>query len=390
MNTTVKKVETFIITIERDTPYLGPLAESEHVNEKGYIVRKGNGTIYPTTDRSVLIKVTLNDGSVGWGETYGICAPKAVCEIISDLLAPTIIGKSPEDVESIWDSLYDMMRVRGFFGGFYLDAIAAIDIALWDLLGKIKQRPLYEILGSRVHTKIPSYISGLPVSTIDEKVQLAKRWVEKGYSAIKFASAVSHEGIVNEMSELRKAVGTDVGLMVDLHWKFSANDAIKLIQQLEKFNPSFVEAPVKPEDIDGLLEVSKNITCPLAAGEEWRTTYEALERLKTGAINIIQPEMGHTGITQFMRISKLASTYNCSIAPHATIGLGIFMAASLHASSTIKALTIHEYQPSVFDRNLSFIDGNLSCDTLGYQIPDGPGLGVSPNQKLWAYAEQYS
>ena len=365
MKTAIKKIETFIITIDRDTPYLGPLAESEHINEKGYIVRQGNGTIYPTTDRSVLIKITLEDGTIGWGETYGICAPKAVCEIVADLLAPTIIGKVPQDVEAIWDSLYDMMRVRGFFGGFYLDAIAAIDIALWDLLGKIKELPLSAILGHRVHTKIPAYISGLPVSTIEEKVDLAKSWVDKGFSAIKFASVVSHQGIANEMSELRNAVGPNIELMVDLHWKFTANDAIELIRTLEKFNPSFVEAPVKPEDIDGLLKVSNNVTCLIAAGEEWRTTYEALERLKTGSVDIIQPEMGHTGITQFMRISELARRHQCKIAPHATIGLGIFMAASLHASSTIEALTLHEYQPSVFDRNLNFIDGNLSCDNSG-------------------------
>lgn len=88
----IAAIDTFIVTVPRDTPYLGPLAEGERVNDRGYIVRKGNGTIYPTVDRSIVVRITAEDGSVGWGETYGICAPRATCEIVNDLLAPVLIG----------------------------------------------------------------------------------------------------------------------------------------------------------------------------------------------------------------------------------------------------------------------------------------------------------
>src|SRR5690606_6070072 len=114
------------VSIPRDTPYLGPLAEGERINAKGYVLRKGNRTLYPTQDRSILVKLTTADGAVGWGETYGICAPTAVTSIIEDLLAPEVVGRDPFDVANIYEDLYDMMHVRGCFGGFYGDALAAI------------------------------------------------------------------------------------------------------------------------------------------------------------------------------------------------------------------------------------------------------------------------
>ncbi len=131
MKRVVRLVETFIFTRQRDTPYLGPLGPGERINARGYVVRHGNGVIYPSVDRSIVVRVTTDDGAVGWGETYGICAPRATCEIINDLLAPELVGRDPEDVEAIWDDLYGLMRVRGCFGGFHVDAIAALDIALW-------------------------------------------------------------------------------------------------------------------------------------------------------------------------------------------------------------------------------------------------------------------
>ena len=92
-------------------------------------MRKGNGTIYPSVDRSIAVRITCEDGSEGWGETYGICAPRATTEIINDLLVPELIGRVPEDVEQVWDDLYGLMRVRGCTSGFHVDAITALDIA---------------------------------------------------------------------------------------------------------------------------------------------------------------------------------------------------------------------------------------------------------------------
>jgi galactonate dehydratase len=384
----VASVETFIVTIPRDTPYLGPLAPGESVNSRGYVVRKGNGTIYPTVDRSIVVKVTCDDGTVGWGETYGICAPRATCEIVNDLLAPVTIGSNPADVEQVWDELYGLMRVRGCSGGFHVDAIAAIDIALWDLYGKQRGVPIRDLIGPTENVTVPGYLSGLPAATLDERVALAKEKYAAGHRAFKFAAVVSHEGIVAEMAALRAALGPDAQIMVDLHWKFTADEALALIAALEPHRPYFVEAPVKPEDQVGLARVARESRIPAAAGEEWYTAYEAANRLAAGPLAILQPEMGHTGITQFRRIAALAAERGAAIAPHATIGTGLFLAASLQVSATLRHLWKHEWQHSVFERNLQLLDSDMGYADGAYLLPTAPGLGAAPNARLWEFAER--
>ena len=384
----VASIETFVVTVSRETPYLGPLASDERVNARGYVVRKGNGTIYPVVDRSIVVRVTADDGAIGWGETYGICAPRATCEIINDLLAPVVIGAQPADVEAIWDELYGLMRVRGCSGGFHVDAIAAIDIALWDLYGKQRGVPVRQLLGTTVNATVPGYLSGLPCSTLAGRVELAVDNYAAGHRAFKFAAVVSHEGIVEEMAALRKALAADAQIMVDLHWKFTAAEALALIAELAPFRPHFVEAPVKPEDHAGLARVARESPVPIAAGEEWYTAYEVRNRLDAGPVAVLQPEMGHTGITQFHRIAALAAKRGIAIAPHATIGSGLFLAASLQVSATLPHLWKHEWQHSVFARNLRFLDSDMGYADGAYLLPTAPGLGAAPNARLWEFAER--
>jgi L-alanine-DL-glutamate epimerase-like enolase superfamily enzyme len=384
----VASVETFIVTIPRDTPYLGPLARDERVNARGYVVRRGNGTIYPVVDRSIVVRITTDDGKIGWGETYGICAPRATCEIINDLLAPVTIGADPADVERIWDELYGLMRVRGCIGGFHVDGIAAIDIALWDLYGKRDGVPIRDLLGPTVNATVPGYLSGLPAATLEERVALAIEKYAAGHRAFKFAAAVSHEGIVAEMAALRSALGSDAQIMVDLHWKYTAAEALEVIGALQQYRPFFVESPVKPEDHAGLARVARESPLAVAAGEEWYTAYEAGNRLASGPIAILQPEMGHTGITQFRRIARIAAEHGASIAPHATIGIGLFLAASLQVSATLEHLWKHEWQHSVFERNLGLLGSDMSYANGAYLLPTASGLGAAPNPRLWDFAER--
>lgn len=385
MSDPVESIEAFIVSIPRDVPYLGPLGPGESVNERGYIVRRGNRTIYPTRDMTVLVKATSRSGKVGWGETYGIVAPEAVVAIIRDVLGPVVCGRDPRDPAVIWEDLYDLMRVRGFFGGFYVDAIAGVDIALWDLFGKIAGLPLAKLLGGQRLERIPAYVSGLPKGSLAERVELAREWVAKGYKAIKFAAAISHDGVEREMAALREAVGRDIELMVDLHWKYTAAEAIQLIGRLVPYGLSFAEAPCAPEDLDGLAEVAARVAVPVAAGEEWRTIHEYRPRFQKRCMSIIQPEMGHTGVTQFRAICMLAQAFHARLMPHASIGIGIFQAASLHAAATQPNMPYHEYQHSVFDKNLRYVTGDMVCAEGFYTVPTGPGLGVEPSAAVWEH-----
>ncbi|WP_226782431.1 mandelate racemase/muconate lactonizing enzyme family protein [Oceaniglobus trochenteri] len=381
----ITSIETFIIDIPREVPYLGPLREGESVNAKGYLVRKGNRSIYPASDLSVVIKITGESGKVGWGETYGIAAPEAVKAIIDNLLAPVMLGRDPSDAAVIHEDLYDLMRVRGFFGGYYLDALAGLDIACWDLFGQVTGLSVTQLLGGKRHDRLPAYVSGLPRATLKERCDLAVEWVGKGFKAIKFAAAVSDDGVVAEMAALREAVGDGIHLMVDLHWKFEASEAIRLIRKLEPYDLYFAEAPCQPEDIEGQTRVARGIGVPLALGEEWRTTYEYRPRFEARAMGIIQPEIGHTGITEFARIGVMAQAFHTNIIPHASISLGLFMAASLVSTAALQRVPYHEYQHSVFDRNLAFTDGVMGCADGYYTLPEGPGIGVRPNDSIFNY-----
>ncbi|WP_205648880.1 mandelate racemase/muconate lactonizing enzyme family protein [Acuticoccus kandeliae] len=381
----IRSVETFIISVPRDVPYLGPLKEGEFINEKGYLVRRGNKSIYPSSDMTLVIKITGESGHVGWGETYGIAAPQATKAIIDELLAPVMKGRDPGAPVPLHEDLYDLMRVRGFTTGYYVDALAGVDIAVWDLFGRVTGLPLATLLGGRRHERLPAYVSGLPRATLQERCDLAVEWVGKGYRGIKFAAAVSEEGIVREMAALREAVGPEIDLMVDLHWKFEASEAIRLIRKLEPYDLYFAEAPVQPEDMEGQARVAHAIGTVLALGEEWRTTFEYRPRFEKRAMGVIQPEIGHTGITEFMAIGRMAGAFHVKTIPHASISIGLFTAASLCATSALQWVPYHEYQHSIFDRNLAFTNGVMGSAAGHYILPEGPGIGVTPNDDLWKY-----
>ena len=128
--------------------------------------------------------------------------------------------------------------------------------------------------------------------------------------------------------------------------------------------------------------VAENSGQPIAVGEDWRTIFDARLRIDRNACHIVQPEMGHTGITQFMRIGRHALTHQLEIIPHATIGSGIFLAASLQASAALGGVTSHEFQHSIFEPFRSFMATPLSCGDGEYAVPHLPGIGVSPSEEM--------
>jgi galactonate dehydratase len=385
---TVSAIEACVVSLPRDTPYLGPLGPGEAVNAKGYFVRRGNRTVYPSTDMSVLVRATASDGTVGWGETYGIAAPQAVVALIDDLLAPFVVGRDPRYAAAVWQDLYDLQRVRGASGGYYGDALAGIEIALSDLAARLEGVALSDMLGGAKSPQIPAYASGLPHADLDGRVALARTYVARGFRAVKFAAPVAWSGIVEEMRALRGALGPDVDLMVDLHWQYEAVEALALIRELAPYRPRFVEAPCAPEDVEGLAEVAAVSAVPIAVGEEWRNLYEARQRLARARVGVVQPEMGHTGVSQFLAIARAGAAQGAAVMPHATVGVGMFLAASLHATAAHGGAAFHEYQPSVFDRHLHLVETTMRCEAGYYRLPEGPGHGVVPRDALWRFVRR--
>lgn len=387
MDTAIASVDAFIVSLPREVPYLGPLEPGVRVSERGYFVRPGNRSIYSTRDQSVLVRVTTADGAVGWGECVAFVAPEAPHAILREILGPFVLGRDVHEVAGLYREMYDLMRVRGYFGGFYHDAIAALDIALWDARARSLGLPLWQLLGGS-GAPIRAYVSGLPCATLAERVELARTWKDRGFSAVKFATAVAHGGPVEEMRQLRAALGPNSEILCDMHWKFTAPEAIALIDGMHQHRLTLAEAPCAPEDVAGQARVAEAVRCPVGLGEELRTVYEYLPRFERRCMGVIQPEMGRTGITSFLEICTLARAFHVRVMPHASIGVGLFQAASLHASSAVTGLAMHEYQHSIFDTNLAWLDGDMSCQAGAYRLPSGPGLGVVPRPGLLAGAVQ--
>ena len=335
----IARAEAWIVTVPRDTPYLG--AAGPHDLRRGYyLVRAGNRTVYPVADRSILLKLTTSSGAVGWGETYGLVAPRATCEILRDLLVPFALGRDPRDPVALHVMLRDLMRVRNSVTGFYGDALAALDIATWDAAARLADLPLSRMLGGQLRSRLPAYLSGLPKPTLAERIEFAAEWAARGFDTFKFAAAVSEAGELAELAGLRAALGPAARIAVDLHWRHSAPDALALLAGMAPHGLFFAEAPVAPEDIAGLARVAAASHVPIAAGEEWFSVHEAAPRI--AGLAIVQPEMGHCGVTEFIGIARLAEANHARLMPHATVGTGIFLAASLHAASACPGFVLHD------------------------------------------------
>lgn len=379
----IEKIDVYVFERTKEGAYLGDTDQGIVDLGPDYLVRRFNGTIYPKHDLSIVVSLTDSDGAVGWGETYGLVAPKAVAALISDLFGPYLKTLPIEDCAQVWDQLYELQRVRGYWGGYLGDALAALDIALWDLTSRSSGQSLQSALGQAGSGTIDAYISGLPPKTHSERAELAMSWKEKGFDKLKTPiGAVDNGDVVGEMYGLREALGEDHKIALDMHWTRSVAETLQLDQDLAGMTPWFLEAPTKPEDIEAQHAIAAGLSVPLALGEEWRTEWDY--RPRQNACHIIQPEMGHTGITQMMRMAKMAKANKAAIIPHATIGLGIFMAASLRTSLAIGA-EAHEFQHTIYHRNGALLEGPAECKDGAFFISDTPGHGVTPTKEALKY-----
>lgn len=375
----ISSITVYPLKISKAPIYLGNTAQE--TNEQNYYFRNEYRSVYSRNLETLLVKITADDGTSGWGEALAPVVPEVTGTIIEKLFTPFLIDQDPRNIDYLWNKLYDSMRERGYFSGFMVDAITAIDIALWDLLGKSVGLPVYQLLGGKYRDKIPCYVSGLPVSELEEKIEKAKNWKEKGFSAIKLHLGYDVQEDVEIVSRLRQSLGSSFRLMVDAHWKYTVPQAIQLGRQLQELNIEFLEAPTVPEDIDGHAEITRALDIPIAIGEAKRTIYQFKERLTKRAANILQPDMGRVGITNMRKIANLAEAFHTPIAPHLSVGLGICVAATLQACAAMNNFYILEYQPTVFPTGNEILTTPILCERGVYTLPEGPGLGVDIDEK---------
>ncbi|HTM48182.1 MAG TPA: mandelate racemase/muconate lactonizing enzyme family protein [Bryobacteraceae bacterium] len=337
-------------------------------------------TLYPVHFETALVKITLEGGLTGWGEAQAPLAPEVACAIIDRLLSPVLLEAefegSIEEIERFWDSMYAAMRVRGQTGGFMLDAISGVDLALWDLAGKIQEKPVCELIpGSLKRPEVPAYHSGIPGATIEARVASALRRQAEGFRQFKIFYDCVREEFLESFRALRGALGADASLAVDALWRLTPEDAPAFGRALDEGCARWLEAPLMPEDALAHAALARRIRTPLAIGESYRTRYELAPFFRERAMGIVQPDLGRCGLTESLRIAAMAAEAGISVAPHLSIAMGPQIAAAIHFAAAIPNCDLLEYNPNVFEVANRFLTEPLDFDRARYSVPRRPGLG---------------
>lgn len=229
-----------------------------------YYVRLGLPTLYSVNNEATLVRIETDTGVVGWGECLAPVVPDAVAGIIAQLLRPLLIGADPRDVAVLWDRMYDAMRVRGHLTGLYIDACAAVNIALWDLFGRATGQPISRLLGGRYRERLCLYHSGVPGDS--------PALVTRGFAALKIhLPAFPPAEVIATVAAVRAAVGPEVTLMIDGHWQYAVSEARWIGEQVAPYDVRFFEAPIAPEDSAGQAALAQMLSVPVAIGEGERT-----------------------------------------------------------------------------------------------------------------------
>jgi D-galactarolactone cycloisomerase len=337
--------------------------------------------LYSTEIETALVRIETTDGLVGWGESQAPLAPQVSCAILEHLLAPVLQGVefhgTVDEIEHLWMRMYSTMRVRGQTGGFMLDAIAGIDIALWDLAGKMQQRPVCDLLaqGSPPNQSIPAYLSGVNGESIAEQIAYARRFVDEGCRAVKVYYGSDWEGLLKLCRSLRAS--SDVA--VDALWHLPTERAVEYGRNLDDLGALWLECPLMPEEVDAHADLSTAIQTPLAIGESYRTRYEVRPFLERRIAAYIQPDLGRCGLTEARRIAAMAANHSASIIPHVSIAFAPQLAAALHFAAATPNCTLCEFNPRVLEVANRYNVSDLQVVAGEWLVPSEPGLGVEPN-----------
>jgi galactonate dehydratase len=333
--------------------------------------------LYSTCLESALIKITLSNGLVGWGESQAPLAPEVACTIVERLLEPVLKGVefagTAGEIAALWHRMYSTMRVRGQTGGFMLDAISGVDLALWDLAGKMSQQPVCRLIaGERARARVPAYISGLSGDRLGAAAAFHR---VDGFRTFKLYYESDWLALLRFIDELRWNL-PGIRIAVDALWHLDSASAVEQARELDSRDALWLECPLMPEEIDAHTDLARSIRTPLALGESYRTTRELQPFFRSGVMRYVQPDLGRSGITEGLRIAEMAAQHEVLVVPHVSIAFGPQIAAAVHFAAAIPNCDLCEYNPRVLEVANRFVRDPIRMADAAYVVPQTPGLGV--------------
>jgi len=360
--------------------------------------------LFKVPPRWLFLKISTDEGISGWGEPIVEGKADTVAAAVREM-EDYLIGRSPMDIEDIWQALYRGAFYRG--GPILMSAISGIEQALWDIKGKALGMPIYELLGGAVRQKVRVY-SWIGGDKPSEVAQAAVEKHEQGYTAIKMNATAEInwidnfkkiEEVVSRVGSIRDALGYDMDIAVDFHGRVHKAMARVLMHELDPYKLMFVEEPVLAENEEAFTELRRHCTMPIAMGERNYTRWGFKNIMHSGSIDIIQPDLSHTGgIFEARKIAAMAEAYDIAVAPHCPLG-PIALAACLqldfctpNAFIQEQSLGIHynkgsdllDYlkDPAVFDYKDGYV-AKLASPGLGIEIDEEKVKEAAKTGHLW-------
>lgn len=360
--------------------------------------RFANAQKWRSSREYCLVRVTADDGTVGWGECWGPVAGNR--ELVEETVGPWLEGRDPRNVEAVHDELKTLLATK-FHSFCPASVVSGVDIALWDLYGKAVGEPVSRLLGGRVRDDVRAYATGHFWPPVDDfealrasVVEEAKGHVDAGFDALKnkiglrsqFGWGVEKD--VELVAAIREAVGDDVRLMTDANHAYDVGEARKVARGLADLDVHFFEEPIPPEHVDQYARLNDGVDVSLAGGECWAFAHEFDRVLDAGAVDYVQPDVTSAGgITSTRRVVTAAEAQNVQPLPH-VFGTAVALAASLQVLATLRGDTMLE-----FDRSPNPIREDLAVDPItndgnSVPIPDAPGLGIEIDEDVLAEFRQ--
>jgi L-rhamnonate dehydratase len=341
---------------------------------------------------ALIIKVHTDEGITGIADCDShphimkafIDAPSYL-SAFSEGLKYAVIGENPFEYDKIWTKMYQASFYQGRRGAA-IHAMSAIDIAIWDIIGKATGQPVSIMLGGRNHEKIKAYASTLFRNTPEEMRDAIRKYHTLGYKAVKFGWGIVNKEpsrVVSLVEAARKEVGNEMDIMVDGMWTPDVKLAIQLVKELEKLDVFFVEEPFNSDNLEGYKKLANAVDMRIACGEQLGGLYEYKQLITEGDVDIIQPDVSRAGgLTEVRKLVTMVEQAGKLLIPHAWTS-DVLTAASLHLNSFQKYPVFQEFCTNDTPLSRDLVINPLQLDADGYvHVPITPGLGVELNEEV--------